>query len=186
MISRLVAMSVAAALWATAASAQVQVFSGEATQATACSLAARHGASTRPFIDVCSAAIKTEPLSRRDLAGTHVNRGVLYMRNMQWGEAMEDLDAALSIDPQMGEAMVNRGALLIAQKRFAEGIAEIDRGLALKPEEPERAYYNRALAEERLDDLKGAYRDYQRAVELAPTWPAPQEELKRFSVSPKG
>jgi tetratricopeptide (TPR) repeat protein len=125
-------------------------------------------------------------LAGRDLAGTHVNRGVLYMRNTEWGRAMDDFDLALSIDSRMGEAMVNRGALMIAQKRFAEGIAEIDRGLALHPEEPERAYYNRALAEEQLDNVKGAYYDYLRASELAPTWTAPQEELKRFSVGPKG
>jgi hypothetical protein len=33
--------------------------------------------------------------------------------------------------------------------------------------------------------VKGAYYDYLRAAELAPTWAAPQEELKRFSVIPK-
>ena len=107
------------------------------------------------------------------------------MHNMEWGRAMDDLDIALSIYPRMGEALVNRGALLIAQGRFADGIIEIDRGLALHPEEPERAYFNRALAEERLDNVKGAYYDYLRAAELAPTWAAPQEELKRFSVIPK-
>jgi len=185
MIVRLLLISGFAALVATAASAQVTVFSGGASQATSCSLAARHGNATLESIGTCTFAIEQESLANRDLAGTHVNRGVLYMRNMDWGRAMDDLNIALSIDPRMGEAMVNRGALLIAQKRFAEGIAEIDRGLALHPEEPERAYYNRALAEERLDNVKGAYYDYLRASELAPTWTAPQEELKRFNVTPK-
>jgi tetratricopeptide (TPR) repeat protein len=186
MIVRLVLVSGVAALVATAASAQVTVFSGGASQATSCSLAARHGNATPEALATCTYAIDNEPLNGRDLAGTHVNRGVLYMRNLEWGRAMDDLNIALSIDSRMGEALVNRGALLIAQKRFAEGIAEIDRGLALNPEEPERAYYNRALAEERLNNVKEAYYDYLRASELAPTWTAPQEELKRFSVSPKG
>ena len=186
MIVRLVLISGFAALVASAASAQVTVFSGNSSEATSCSLAARHGNATPQTIQTCSYAINSEPLSGRDLAGTHVNRGVLYMRTLQWGPALDDLNTALSIDPRMGEALVNRGALLIAQKRFAEGIAEIDRGLALHPEEPERAYYNRALAKERLDDVKGAYYDYLRATEIAPAWTPPQEELKRFSVSPKG
>ncbi len=186
MIVRLALIGGFSVLIATAASAQVTVFSGGASQATSCSLAARHGNATPQTLDICSFALANEPLAARDLAGTHVNRGVLYMRMAQWGRAMDDLNIALSIDPRMGEALVNRGALLIAQTRFAEGVAEIDRGLALHPEEPERAYYNRALAKERLDDVKGAYYDYVRASELAPTWTLPQEELKRFSVTPKG
>src|ERR1700761_5677143 len=127
MIVRLVLISGLAVFAATAASAQVTVFSGESSQATSCSLAARHGNATPQSIETCSYAIAKEPLAPRDLAGTHVNRGVLYMRNMEGGPAMDDLNIALSIDPRMGEALVNRGALLIAQKRFVEGIAEIDR-----------------------------------------------------------
>jgi len=186
MIVRLVLISGFAAMLATAASAQVTVFSGASSQATSCSLAARHGTATPQSVDTCTFAIRNELLADHDLAGTHVNRAVLYMRTMQWTRALDDLNIALSIDPRMGEALVNRGALLIAQKRFAEGIAEIDRGLALHPEEPERAYYNRALAKEGLDDVKGAYYDYLRAAELAPAWAPPQEELRRFSVTPKG
>jgi tetratricopeptide (TPR) repeat protein len=169
---------------ATMASAQVTVFSGTATEATACSLAARHANANAATVEACTHAILTEPLSARDLAGTYVNRAVLYMVGMDWSRAMGDLNQALSIDPRMGEAMVNRGAVLIAEHRYAEGVAEIDRGLMLRPEEPERAYYNRGLAKERLDDVKGAYYDYLKASELAPTWVAPQEELKRFNVSP--
>jgi tetratricopeptide (TPR) repeat protein len=150
----------ALALVATAASAQVTVFSGAATQATACSLAARHANASPVTIQTCTQAILSEPLSARDLAGTHVNRAVLYMVGADWSR------------------------VLIAERRYAEGVLEIDRGLGLRPEEPERAYYNRGLAKERLDDVKGAYYDYLKAAELAPTWAAPQEELKRFSVSP--
>jgi len=65
-------------------------------------------------------------------------------------------------------------------------VADIDRGLAYGPEQPEKAYFNRALAKEFLDDTKGAYLDYLKAAELAPTWTAPQVELKRFTVHPRG
>ncbi len=74
------------------------------------------------------------------------------------------------------------GAALIGQGRFAEGVAEIDKGLALNPTEPEKAYFNRAVAEERLGDLKSAYNDYRKAQELKPDWPLPQTELARFRV----
>jgi len=49
--------------------------------------------------------------------------------------------------------------------------------------EPEKAYYNRALAEEGLDDEKSAYVDYQQALVLNPDWDPPRQELLRFTVT---
>ncbi len=172
-----------ASLIAGGACGQVTVFSGSTSQATNCSLAALHGSANAESIATCTVAIEHEPLLGRDLAGTYVNRGVLWMRLSDWRRAMADLDTAVALEPAMGEAWINRGAVLIAQRRLSEGVSDIDRGLAFNPQQPEKAYYNRALAKERLDDLKGAYFDYAKAAELAPAWDAPQLELKRFNIS---
>lgn len=133
-------------------------------------------------IHECTLALDTEILGTHDLASTYVNRGVLHLAMGQYGDALKDFDAAIGIEPQLGEAFVNRGAALIGQGHDAAGIAEIDRGLALNPSEPEKAYFNRALAKERLNDLKGAYYDYKRAVELKPGWVMAEAELARFTV----
>jgi len=167
------------------AHAQVTVFSGANSAATSCSLAARHGRVTPETLATCTVAIEHEHLIGRDLAGTYVNRGVLLMRMDRLARAQSDFDAALSIAPTLGEAWVNHGAVLIADRRWADGVADIDHGLALSPQEPEKAYYNRALAKERLDDVKGAYLDYRKAAELSPKWDLPQAELKRFNVTLK-
>ena len=53
-------------------------------------------------------------------------------------------------------------------KHFAEGKADIDHGLELGSSEPAKAYYNRGLADEYLDDEKAAYFDYSKASELDP------------------
>lgn len=172
-------------VWAGGARAQVSVFSGS-SMANECSTLAKRGTvQSREALEVCTVAIEHDNLTGRDLAGTYVNRGVLRLRGQDWLGARQDFDIAISIDPAMGEALVNRGASFIAQKRWAEGVADIDHGLALNPEEPEKAYYNRAIAKEHLDDMKGAYFDYRKASELAPAWSAPQMELKRFTVTPK-
>ena len=71
---------------------------------------------------------------------------------------------------------------LLEAVRGIEGLTEIDRGLSMNPEEPEKAYFNRALANEGLDDMKAAYLDYMKALELAPNWDAPRHELTRFTV----
>jgi tetratricopeptide (TPR) repeat protein len=146
-----------------------------------CSEAVIRGRDDDDTMRLCTAALEVETLSFGDRARTLVNRGVIQLRRQAYVEARADFDAAGRIDPKLGEVYVNRGAALVAEDRFAEGLREIDQGLALGVERPERAYYNRALANENLGDVKAAYYDFQRAAELDPKWTAPKEELARFS-----
>lgn len=161
--------------------ASVSVFG--ATQATACSEAAKAGRSDSAAIAACTDAIDNEALTRRDLAGTHVNRATMYLRRRDWTTAARDLDTAMGIDGQLGEVHVNRGAAFLGLRRYKEAIAEIDLGLQFGTEEPEKAYFNRAVADELIDDLKAAYFDYRKAAELAPKWDEPRQALTRFKVS---
>ena len=166
----------------TQAKAAVTVFgSGYASQ---CFHVAKYGGDIQAGIADCERAIATEPLSDRDKAGTYVNEGVLYMSVDDFVSAQRDFETGVKLAPNLGEAFVNLGGVKIAQRHFAEGIVDIDRGLALGPEEPEKAYYNRALADEALDNVKAAYFDYSKAAELKPTWAPPRTELARFTVVP--
>ena len=134
-------------------------------------------------IDLCSRALGT-PLDRHDLAGTYVNRGVLYMINRDLASAMADFDRAVQISPDLAEAHVNLGASLVGMRQDKLGVSEITKGLDLGSAQPEKAYYNRAVGEEHLDDVAGAYQDYMKAAELKPDWTAPKQELTRFQVQP--
>lgn len=151
--------------------------------AEACSQAAKHGESDRKFELVCTQALDTEMLSSRDRAGTYVNRGIMKLRRMNYDEATKDFDTAIHNRPDMGEAYVNRGAADIGARRYEESLVDINKGLALGLTEPEKAYYNRALAYEWLDDPKAAYFDYQKALELSPEWDLPKQQLTRFTVT---
>jgi tetratricopeptide (TPR) repeat protein len=164
------------------ARAQVAITGGEMTNL--CTAAAKSGQRRREAIHVCTVAIEHEVVLGRNLAGVYVNRGVLQLRERDYLNARKDFDTALSIDPTLGEAWVDCGAGNIAQRRWGDGVTDIDHGLSLGSQEPEKAYFNRAIAREHLDDIKGAYLDYGKAAELAPTWDAPKEELKRFTVRP--
>lgn len=151
--------------------------------AEACSKAAMSGEDDVKFQEVCSQALSTEFMSPRDRAGTYVNRGVLKLRRASYADATDDFDQAVRIQPDMGEAYVNRGAASIGQKRYADSLPDINRAIELGIAEPAKAYYNRALAYEGLDDAKSAYFDYRKSVEIAPEWAEPREQLTRFSVS---
>lgn len=164
----------------TAAQASVTVIGGGL--ARDCSLAAFNGESATRYESLCTQALDTEMLSPKDRAGTYVNRGVFRLRRAEFAKANGDFNRAVELKPDLGEAYVNRGAAAVGAKRYADGLADLNKAIALGVDEPEKAYYNRALAYEGLDDLKAAYFDYQKAVELSPTWEAPKRELVRFSV----
>jgi tetratricopeptide (TPR) repeat protein len=169
-------------LAAGSAKAAVTVYgSGFAEQ---CFHVARDGGDLYAGINDCNQALIEDQLQGRDLAGTYVNRGVLRMAVNQYDAARADFEQSIKIDPSLGEAWVNLGALKIANHQFAAGIADIDKGLALGPQEPEKAYYNRALADEAMDNETAAYYDYTKASQLKPTWEPPRDELTRFTVRP--
>jgi tetratricopeptide (TPR) repeat protein len=177
----MVCAAAAVILAAGSAKASVTVIGGG--QAEACSKAALSGKSDTRSEKLCTDALETEMLSPRDRAGTLINRGVLKLRRGTFEAATKDFNAALSLKPDMGEAYVNRGAASIGEHRYAESLADLNKAISLGLEDPAKAYYNRALAYEGLDDVKSAYFDYQKAVELNPTWEAPKTELLRFHVS---
>jgi tetratricopeptide (TPR) repeat protein len=181
--AKLAALAAGAGLLAFAASAQasaVTVLGGG--MAKQCSDAALSGESDHRFEEVCTLALETELLDLRDRAGTYVNRGVLKLRRKEFKSAEFDFNRAIETKPDLGEAYVNRGAAYVGSRRPAEGLADLNKALELGVQEPEKAYFNRALAHEGLDDLRAAYFDYQKAVELAPEWEAPKKEFARFTV----
>jgi tetratricopeptide (TPR) repeat protein len=168
---------------ASAAGAAVTVIGGGLAEA--CANAAITGKSDRKFEDLCTQALSNEMLNSRDRAGTYVNRGVMKLRRANYDAAVIDFNQAVRIKPELGESYVNRGAAAIGQRRYAEGMSDLNKAIELGIEEPAKAYYNRALAYEGLDDAKSAYFDYQKAVELSPDWNAPKEQLVRFKVTRK-
>lgn len=177
----LVAGVVLAAAVASEAEGAVTVLGGGLAEA--CSKAARDGEQDVQFEKVCTLALDSEAMSPRDRAGTFVNRGVMKLRRMDWAAATADFNNALRVKPDMGEAFVNRGAAAIGGKRYADSLQDLNRGIELGVDELAKAYYNRALAHEGLDDPKSAYFDYQKALELEPEWGLPREQLARFTVT---
>lgn len=163
--------------------AQASVFVVGGGLATECSKATFKGLFDERAMGVCNQALESEAMDRASMAGTLVNRGVMYLRRMDLRNARQDFDRSVLVDPTLGEAFINRGAAMIAQRQYEPAIAEIDKGLQLGSEEPEKAYFNRALAYEGLGEMKRAYFDYQKAIELKPDWEAPKAQLLRFTVT---
>ena len=151
--------------------------------AEACSSAALAERSDAASVVLCDSALLTEDLDTHDRAGTLINRGVMKLRRDEFEPARADFDAAIALAPKIGEAYVNRGAVYLGEKRYQAGLDDINNALKLGIREPEKAYFNRALAYEGLDDEKSAYFDFEQALTLKPGWALPERELLRFTVS---
>jgi Flp pilus assembly protein TadD len=52
----------------------------------------------------------------------------------------------------------------------------------MDPNEAEKAYYNHAVANEELGNVREAYFDYRKPAELKPEWEEPRVKLTRFTV----
>ncbi len=164
-----------------AAQAASTVYGGGPAQA--CFEAALHGRTDPASLRDCDTAIMGNDLDTRDRAATMVNRGVIRLQRREAQMALSDFDNAIAWRPELGEAYVNRGAALIRLGDFDGAITSINRGLDLGSEDPQEAYFNRAVANEKLDNLPAAYADYRKALELKPDWALAQSELARFTVT---
>ena len=148
----------------------------------ACYDAARDQRTDNQALQLCTDSLNQEMLSGAGRASTLVNRGIIYLNRGEAVRAMADFEAAIRLEPAMAEGYTNRGLLLLRQENYQGAVAEISRGLELNPVEPEKAYYNRAVAYEEMRNIRAAYNDYRRAAELAPAWNVPSEELTRFRI----
>jgi tetratricopeptide (TPR) repeat protein len=160
------------------AAARTQI--GGATGASRCHRAIEMGIVSDDALHQCTRAIEQERLVRADLIAAYNNRGVMHLRRGEGGQALADFDAAIGIDPQVGEAHLNRGAALMMVGRPGPAVAAITEALSLGVAEPHKAYFNRAAARERLGDVRGAYEDYSAALQIRPNWPPAEAELERF------
>ena len=136
-------------------------------------------------LDLCNLALEQEDLSRSNRAATHINRGILYMRQQSHGRAADDFDAALRLAPSMPEAKINLGAMYYYLGDYSKAVAALNDGVKVEDLEARAAaYYNRALAYERLGDIEAAYTDYSQALIAQPGFEPAAEQIKRFRRVP--
>lgn len=128
----------------------------------------------------CDRAIKEGPFGPKDLVATYVNRGVVYMAMAKLQLALKDLDRALELDKDSGEAYVNRGNLWFLAQQLSSAIADYDLALKLGIKQTHvAAYSNRGIAREGLGHFEQAKQDYIAALGLIEDWPEASKRLIR-------
>lgn len=172
----------AAGLWAGAASAQSLMVIGE-SPAAECYRNALRASASWSSLNACDSALSAADLPLRDRQRTWVNRAVINLHIGEPGEALSNLDQAVRLGFDSPEIDMNRSAALIRLSRFEDAVEAATLALEAGLRDAEKAYFNRAIAHERLGRIAEAYEDFRAASAAAPDWAAPREQLERFSVS---
>lgn len=175
-------LAASAAMIAAAFPASAAVLTVGGSFAEGCYRFAQTRVGTVDAIDTCDRAFTDQALSYEDEFATHVNRGIVRMHRREFTGAQADFDRAVAMIPNRGEPWLNMGVLRLKQGDSAGAIPLFDKALALGTDAPEVAYYGRGLAHEDQGDLKSAYADLRKAVELRPRWSEPARELARYQV----
>jgi len=173
-------LAAAAILVASPASASILTVGG--SFAEGCFQAAQSSVGTLEALATCDRAFAEQALTADDEFATYVNRGIVKMHRGEFSGAQADFSRAGAMDPRRGEPWLNMGVLQFKQGRSQAAIDLFDKALELGTDEPEVAYFGRAMAHEDLGDLKSAYADLRRAMELRPNWSQPAKELARYQV----
>lgn len=180
-ISKLLLASIFSFLMATTASAQIVVQNGGAAQD--CYMSTKAGNPGRiGAIRKCEAAL-SEALTTKDLAATHVNLGVLLMRKGDYAKAQTQYVRAIEMRPKLSEAYINHAASLVYTGDYTAAVTAIDTAIDLGTEKMPEALYNRAIAYDRLQNYKGAYKDLKQALALRPEWAPAVDLLSGYEVT---
>lgn len=188
------AASLAAIFLATPAFADAVVVLGDGPERM-CYLSAKTGIDSLEGLDHCNVALEGA-LIQHDRAATYVNRGVIEHKLGRIDAAMADYNECLRMIPDQPDAYINRGVAYMTENKLDLALADIEKGISLNPSEPALAYFDRAIAYEKLSIatanaaqkqayLQKAYTDYQHAVQVAPQFTAATNALARFRVVPK-
>jgi tetratricopeptide (TPR) repeat protein len=138
-----------------------------------------HSSALRP----CDSALEVDQLTHRERQRTWVNRAVINLHLGEPETALEDLQRAVDLGFDSAEIDMNRSAAYIRLARYQDAIDAATRALDAGLRDVEKAYYNRAVAYERLGRISEAYDDFSAAAAAAPHWQQPVRQLERFRVS---
>jgi tetratricopeptide (TPR) repeat protein len=93
--------------------------------------------------------------------------GVIDYQRGAYAEAIRQIDVALTINPNVGDAYNNRGNALKKLGRFEEALASYDRAIALKPDDA-ASFNNRGSVLKDLKRFDEATADFEKAIALKP------------------
>jgi tetratricopeptide (TPR) repeat protein len=147
-----------------------------------CSQTARDLTNLKVGLAYCDEALRDDVMLHR--GALLINRGIIKFAMENTQGALNDFNAGLIANPQLGDGYINRAALLISLGRYPQARSDVEQALQLGAANIPVAYYNRGVIEDETGDYQAAYRDYKQALALKPDYAAAARELLRFKPTP--
>ncbi|MDV7340757.1 tetratricopeptide repeat protein [Terasakiella sp. A23] len=133
-------------------------------------------------ISLLNQCIKTGKLTNDNLAKAYENRGVVYSRKGNLGQAIKDQTKAISLNPSDLEVKYKtRGVHYSNKGDYFSALNDLKKALELKPNYA-TAIYDRGIVYERLGDRKKAISDYKIAYTLGLRIPALINRMRQYKL----
>jgi tetratricopeptide (TPR) repeat protein len=145
-----------------------------------CEQGASAGAETGRALGACDFLLRSSDMDQAMRARVLVDRAVIALNRGDSRNARFDLEDAVRLAPELGEAHLNLSAALIATGSRQAAVEAARQALALDVEDAHWAWFNLGVANEHLDRYDAAYEAYVQAAELAPDNELIQAQPARF------
>lgn len=96
-------------------------------------------------------------------------RGQAYHKKGEFDKAIEDLTAAIRINPQLYLSYVARGDVFYSKQIYKSALIDYDAAIRLNPKRSV-SYFNRGLIKNALGQYNGAIDDYTKAIKQQPKY----------------
>ncbi|KAA2212270.1 tetratricopeptide repeat protein [Teichococcus oryzae] len=114
-----------------------------------------------------------------------LSRGQRNLRAEAAADAVEDFDAALTLQPDYPDAWLMRAQALVAAGDYPAALRDLRQTLLLEPRHF-GALATLSALQEQMGDAEGALRSMQEAVSLHPRMAGAQERMTRLRTAARG
>lgn len=114
-----------------------------------------------------------------------LNRSARNVHNNAEADALEDVDAALTLSPDYAEAFVRRAEIQSVLGNYRAAVLDIEQALQREPRHFD-AFKALSRIAEAHGDLEGALRAWQRALDIAPRTPYGADRLLELQKKIEG
>lgn len=128
-------------------------------------------------IITCNNAIMNGNLSKRDLAATYTNRGLIYAKNRRFDKALDDHNKAIQLKPDLMEVYINRGNAYYRMSEYDKAMKNYEKAVALGEGPTQIAHYNMGMIFLKYKDKPSARKAFLKALEIVPESSTIRERL---------
>ena len=119
-------------------------------------------------LSTCTSAIRMGELTKRDLAATYSNRGIIYAKRGEYEKALADHNEAIALQPEMAQALINRGNAYYHLRQYQQALDDYTQSIDLKGGPEYLPYYNSGLTLLKMKQDAEAVIAFEKALALSP------------------